>query len=206
MLGDLDEEFVPLVLAAVVESGAEVKYVEGVPEVTSAFATQYAAQVGRQFAEDRLTRLHKLVDFTPLRAEGHARLAAEADLSDVTRMIGGFGDAIGARITVEEEERWARDRIGLARLWVWEHDGRVVSMAGHNGDVFGVSRIGSVYTPPEVRGNGYAGALTAALTRHLLDEGHQPCLFTDLANPTSNKLYTQIGYRKVADFIRYAAR
>ncbi|GAB3816262.1 GNAT family N-acetyltransferase [Kribbella italica] len=204
MLGELDEEFLPLVLAAVVESGAAVKFVEGVPEVTLAFAEQYADQLGRQLVEDRLTRLHRLVDFSPLEAEGHARLATEADLAATVRMIGGFGDAIGGRITVEEEERWACDRIRLRRLWVWEYDGRVVSMAGHNGDVFGAARIGSVYTPPEDRGNGYAGALTAALTRHLLDEGTQPCLFTDLANPTSNKLYARIGYRKVVDFVRYA--
>jgi GNAT superfamily N-acetyltransferase len=203
MLGELDEEYLPLVLAAVIESGAEVKYVEGVPEVTLAFAEQYAGEVGKQFTEDRVTRLHRMVDFTPLDAAGHARLAVEADLAAVTRMVGGFGDAVGARITLEEEERWARDRIRLARLWVWEHDGRVVSMAAHNGDVFGASRIGSVYTPPEERGNGYAGALTAHVTRQIIDEDNQACLFTDLANPTSNKLYARIGYRKVVDFVRY---
>lgn len=204
MLGELDLAYLPLVLAAVVESGAEVKYVEGVPEVTSAFASQYAGKLGKRFTEDRLTRLHRLVDFTPLDAEGHARLAVETDLAEVTRMIAGFGEAIGGRITAEEEERWARDRIRLGRLWVWEHADRAVSMAAHNGNVFGASRIGSVYTPPESRGKGYAGALTAALTHHLLDEGTQPCLFTDLANPTSNKLYARIGYRKVVDFVRYA--
>ncbi|WP_344181946.1 GNAT family N-acetyltransferase [Kribbella lupini] len=206
MLGALDSEYLPPVLAAVIESGAEVKFVEGVPEVTSAFASQYAEKLGKQFAEDRTTRLHKLVDFTPLEAPGHARLAAEADLAAVTRMIGGFGDAIGARITLEEEERWASDRIRLSRLWVWEYDGRVVSMAAHNGGVFGASRIGSVYTPPEERGNGYAGALTAHVTREILDAGDQACLFTDLANPTSNKIYARIGYRKVVDFVRYAVR
>ncbi len=206
MLGGLDPAYLPLVLGAVVESGAKVKYVEGVPGVTSEFAAQYAGELAKQVTEDRLTRLHRLVDFTPLDAEGHARLATDADLADATRLVGGFGEAVSGRITAEEEERWVRDRIRLERLWVWEYDGRVVSMAAHNGDVFGASRIGSVYTPPESRRNGYAGALTAALTRHLLDEGTQPCLFTDLANPTSNKLYAKIGYRKVVDFVRYAVR
>jgi RimJ/RimL family protein N-acetyltransferase len=204
MLGGLDEEHLPEVLAAAVESGAEVKYVEGVPEVTLALAAQYAGKVGKQFTEDRLTRLHKLVDFTPLDAEGHARLATDADVADATRLVGGFGEAVSGRIGVEEEERWVRDRIRLGRLWLWEYDGRVVSMAAHNGGVFGASRIGSVYTPPEERGKGYAGAVTTAVTRHLVDEDLQPCLFTDLANPTSNKLYSRIGYRKVVDFVRYA--
>jgi predicted GNAT family acetyltransferase len=61
-----------------------------------------------------------------------------------------------------------------------------------------------VYTPPELRGRGYASALTAALTGTLLDGGRRCCfLFTDLANPTSNRLYERIGYERVADVDEY---
>jgi hypothetical protein len=36
----------------------------------------------------------------------------------------------------------------------------------------------------------------AALSRHALAEGAERCaLFTDLANPTSNKIYAEVGYR-----------
>jgi len=38
----------------------------------------------------------------------------------------------------------------------------------------------------------------------LLDEGRRFCaLFTDLANPTSNRIYHKIGYRPVCDFDEY---
>ena len=61
--------------------------------------------------------------------------------------------------------------------------------------------VGPVYTPPEQRGRGYATHLTAAFSQHLLDAGYRFCtLFTDLANPTSNSIYQQIGYRAVCDF------
>src|SRR4051794_1327852 len=41
----------------------------------------------------------------------------------------------------------------------------------------------------------------AAVSQHLLDSGRKFCfLFTDLANPTSNKIYQQIGYEPVSDF------
>jgi hypothetical protein len=86
-------------------------------------------------------------------------------------------------------------------LALWEDDGAVVSMAGFGGRTPNGTRIGPVYTPPKLRGRGYASALTAALTQRLLDGGLRFCfLFTDLANPTSNSIYQRIGYEPVGDF------
>jgi predicted GNAT family acetyltransferase len=79
----------------------------------------------------------------------------------------------------------------------------VVSLVARKEPVFGVSRVGPVYTPPELRGRGYAGALTAHVSRRILDAGERACLYTDLANPTSNKIYAAIGYEPVADFVEY---
>ena len=82
----------------------------------------------------------------------------------------------------------------------WEDGGAVVSMAGFGGLTPNGIRIGPVYTPPELRGRGYASALTAELTQRLLDGGRRFCfLFTDLANPTSNSIYQRIGYEAVSD-------
>jgi uncharacterized protein len=87
-----------------------------------------------------------------------------------------------------------------AGLVVWDDGGEPVSMAGFGGLTPNGIRIGPVYTPPELRGRGYASALTAALTQRLLDRGRRFCfLFTDLANPTSNSIYQRIGYRPVGD-------
>jgi predicted GNAT family acetyltransferase len=84
-------------------------------------------------------------------------------------------------------------------LVFWE-DGEAVSMAGFGGPTPSGIRVGPVYTPPELRSRGYASALTAALTQELLDGGRRFCfLFTDLANPTSNRIYQRIGYRPVTD-------
>jgi predicted GNAT family acetyltransferase len=64
--------------------------------------------------------------------------------------------------------------------------------------------IGPVYTPPQFRGKGYASSLVAKLSQHLLDQGRTFCtLFTDLANPTSNRIYQNIGYRPVCDYTVY---
>ncbi|NLT43149.1 MAG: GNAT family N-acetyltransferase, partial [Anaerolineae bacterium] len=42
----------------------------------------------------------------------------------------------------------------------------------------------------------------AALSQMLLDRGRRFCfLYTDLANPTSNHIYQEIGYHPVADSV-----
>jgi predicted GNAT family acetyltransferase len=56
-----------------------------------------------------------------------------------------------------------------------------------------------VYTTPEARGRGYGSAATAAATRDILAAGAVPCLYTDLANATSNKIYQALGYYPVVD-------
>jgi predicted GNAT family acetyltransferase len=92
-----------------------------------------------------------------------------------------------------------RDADPDSGLVVWE-DRDPVSMGGYGGLTPNGIRVGPIYTPPELRRRGYATALTAAMTRMLLDGGRRFCfLFTDLANPTSNSIYQQIGYRPVTD-------
>ena len=65
-------------------------------------------------------------------------------------------------------------------------------------------RVNMVYTPPELRRRGYASACVAALSQRMLDSGKKFCfLYTDLSNPTSNKIYQEIGYRPVFDVDEY---
>jgi hypothetical protein len=79
-----------------------------------------------------------------------------------------------------------------------------VSVVGAGGETPNGIRIGPVYTPPEVRNRGYASALTAAASADQLARGRRFCfLFTDLANPTSNKIYQAIGYEPVCDMDQY---
>jgi GNAT superfamily N-acetyltransferase len=94
----------------------------------------------------------------------------------------------------------------LARgaLMVWDNAGPV-SLVAFSPPVSGVVRIGPVYTPPEHRCHGYATNMVAAVSRRALAAGATRCmLYTDLANSTSNKIYFEIGYRRVADWEEHA--
>lgn len=95
-------------------------------------------------------------------------------------------------------------RIALGVVWVWEVDGQVVHLTGANPPAFGVARIGPVLTPREHRGRGYASAAVAGVARQLREDGARVCLFTDRANPTSNKIYAAIGFEPLVDMAHLA--
>jgi len=90
-------------------------------------------------------------------------------------------------------------------LMLWDVGGEPVSMAGWGGPTPSGIRVGPVYTPPVRRRRGYGSAVTAALSAQQLAGGRQFCfLYTDLANPTSNRIYMDIGYEPVCDAVDYA--
>ena len=91
-------------------------------------------------------------------------------------------------------------RLRAGWLWFWVTEaGDRVHLTGVSPPSFGVARVGPVYTPPAQRGCGWASNAVAEISRRIQAEGSRVCLFTDQANPTSNKIYTALGYQPVAD-------
>jgi predicted GNAT family acetyltransferase len=94
--------------------------------------------------------------------------------------------------------------VGLARgryVVAIVHDAPV-ALAAITPTVLGVARIGPVYTPPAHRGRGHGASVTAAAVRLARDHGaDEILLFTDLANPTSNALYSRLGFVGVSDHV-----
>jgi predicted GNAT family acetyltransferase len=130
---------------------------------------------------------------------GTARLAAGTDRD----LLAGWFDAFAREAgdaPREDHRADVAERLGYGGITVWEVGGVPVSVAGRTRAVAGMVRVGPVYTPPELRGHGYAGAATAAVSQAALDDGiREVVLYTDLANPTSNALYQRLGYRPVED-------
>ncbi|ANH38806.1 FR47-like protein [Nocardioides dokdonensis FR1436] len=151
----------------------------------------------------RLFELHSLVEPRPVR--GRARPAGPEDLDLVTRWAAAFSVDADEQAGREPEPgehldaAWTTSRIERGLLWVWEVDGRPVHFSARSPESFGVVRLGPVYTPREQRGHGWASALVAHLSREVLDEGARPTLFTDQANPVSNRIYQALGYEALAD-------
>lgn len=92
----------------------------------------------------------------------------------------------------------AEAKIAARQISVLEKNGVLVSMAGWGRDIETSCSVNLVYTPKDQRKNGFGSQVTARLTRHLLDGGKtETNLYTDLSNPTSNKIYQEIGYEFV---------
>ncbi|MFJ7411389.1 GNAT family N-acetyltransferase [Streptomyces sp. NPDC098077] len=147
--------------------------------------------------EQRLYRLGPPRPASPA-PEGRARAATRADRALLVEWVRGFADATGQSKSSAE---WLVDE-GTERgaLTLWESGGAPVALAGRSRMLAGTVRVTLVYTPPELRGRGYAAAVTDAAGRAAREAGAaEVVLFADLANPTSNGVYLRIGYEPVAD-------
>ncbi len=167
--------------------------------------TERAAQAALLMAGGRAVRLvraERLFRLSELRAPvvpGGARPAHAADLDLVRAWFRAFlleaGLPEGGDLDAE-----VANRVAAGRVLLWEADGAVVSLAGHQPVAFGGVRVGPVYTPPAQRGRGYGAGVTAAVTQRALDLGaKEVVLMTDLTNPTANALYPRLGYVPVVD-------
>lgn len=144
----------------------------------------------------------------PAQPPGAPRAATTADRTLLHDWWRAFGvEALGEeepdddRVARNVEHKLTAAGNGIA---LWGAGGEPVSVVAWGSPTPTGVRIGPVYTPPEHRGQGYASALTAHVSAEQLAAGRSFCfLYTDLANPTSNKIYLAIGYRRVCDSVEY---
>jgi len=152
-------------------------------------------------------RLFRLDDLTePAAAHGTARIATLADRALLVEWYACFVlEVFGTVADRFEAATFVERAMQRSNFWLWtDAAGTACAMAARHPATFGVARIGPVYTPPALRGRGYGSAATAMATRDVLGEGAVPVLYTDVANPTSNKIYQRLGYYPVEDRARVA--
>lgn len=169
--------------------------------LTVDFAKAWQKQTGIAWKVHMGQRVFQLNEVSKIdEANGSLRKATQADKVTIAQWLIQFHEeAIGQDIRGEEMER-AQRMLDADRLYLWE-DEKIVSMAASTrGTKNGVS-INAVFTPMAFRKQGYASSCVGNLCRILLTQGYQFCtLFTDAGNPTSNKIYQEIGFREVAKF------
>lgn len=153
-------------------------------------------------------RIHRLDAVRPVPAiPGRLRPAEDADrplLLDWLRAFGTEAFGEGNRPAGEAEAVLnTRLRSPGEGFVLWD-DAGPRCVAGYGGTTRHGVKLGPVYTPPEFRNHGYGTACVAELSRLLLERGRRFCmLYTDLANPTSNRIYQRIGYEPVCDAAEY---
>jgi len=172
-------------------------------EIARRFAELWAERHGVAATHDMAERVYRLERVTPpTGVAGTVRIATPVDRDLLFDWVRAFLVEALEREGESEAEVLVDSalRTGSRTFYLWEDGGRPVSLAAATGPTPNGIRIGPVYTPPEVRRRGYASAVTAAASQAQLDAGRKfVFLFTDLKNPTSNKIYQAIGYEPVID-------
>jgi predicted GNAT family acetyltransferase len=203
-----DERALPLFADDALRLWPDLPGALGQPRDAKAFASLWRDRTGSSASVWTAERIFRLQEVRPPRSvAGRMRVASSEDAPLVARWLDAFNIEALRHSPEPDAARVAADRFiagaGNRRLYLWDDNG-VVSLTGAAAVTPNGSRIGPVYTPPELRGRGYASALVAGASQAQLDSGSRFCfLFTDLANPTSNKIYQAIGYEPVCDVDEY---
>jgi predicted GNAT family acetyltransferase len=174
-------------------------------ELAREFAEHWQQRTGETHNVDIHMRVFELrtVSWPATLPPGHCRTATGADLPLVYQWYCSFTQEALPSDPVLPTEEGVRRSIGEGNVYLWD-DGGPVALAVRGRRLPHGSSIGPVYTPPGKRGHGYASACVATLSQAILDAGANYCaLFTDLANPTSNRIYERLGYRPLCDFAEY---
>jgi len=142
-----------------------------------------------------LYRLSKVV--APRQVRGSMVEANEALLPRAE----AFAAAFHSELALQGPSDFARAAVRARRFHLWlDEAGAAVASANWTGPTPNGARVNAVYTPPGLRGKGYASALVGALCQKLLDSGRRfGVLFADAANPTSNSIYRKLGFEFVAE-------
>jgi uncharacterized protein len=199
-------------LQAVVTDDPEVPGIVGNLPFVEPAAERLAAASGRSAERILSQGVYGLTAVRDVaRAPGEARAATTEDCTQILAWVRAFADEAipDPEEAFERMERNLQSRFGGegGGFWLWEDRGEPVSLSGFSGPTPNGIRIGPVYTPPEHRKHGYATTLVADLSAWLLEQGHRACfLYTDLANPTSNRIYVEIGYERVCDAMEFTFR
>ncbi len=170
-----------------------------------AIAAAWAELTGGGTYRQMHEAMHALtaVNPPPRPGPGTLRLASQDERELLIRWERAF--SVEAGVGIPGQERRAVDRrLAAEAQFVWHHNGPVSTVAV-SPTIAGTARIGPVYTPPEHRCRGYATSAVAAICNQILSSGAHRCmLFTDLTNPTSNKIYASIGFQRFAGWEEHA--
>jgi GNAT superfamily N-acetyltransferase len=197
--------------AAVASSGRSVKGIVGPLALVRRARTALGLDAA-PVARDLVDRLFTL-ELDQLRvpemlgdADFALRLPTESEISETLAgwRAAYLEEVLGQAHTEETRERAVgemRAWRGDENVWVLTRRGALVSMTGFNAKTRGIVQVGGVYTPPELRRNGYArAAVAASLLVERARGATRSTLFTGVENVGALRAYTTLGYEEKGDF------
>jgi predicted GNAT family acetyltransferase len=197
-------EVAPVMVTEAASTFDALPGVVGEPEIADSFAEGWCALRRVKVGHTMRQRIYRLTEVKPIPlSPGELRLAGESDLELITGWAMGFQEATFGQAEVDRVAGRVAKQVARGEIFLWV-DGEPVSMASKARPSGNAVSVGMVYTPPNLRKRGYASSCVAALCGVLLKKGFTYCtLYTDLSNPTSNKIYKRIGFEEVCDSVAH---
>jgi len=131
----------------------------------------------------------------PKSVQGLLRKANISDTDIISEFFSGFiYDCFSTKTTPQQQLQTAKMYIESENLYVWCKGNEIISMANIAHCTNRHGRINEVYTKPDMRGQGFGAMIVAKLSQIISSEDRIPVLYTDLANPASNKAYKNVGF------------
>lgn len=170
--------------------------IAGDPKIADYFADRYSKLLGVPYeVVISLESYHCPEVIKPQGVPGKLILPQSEHLDIIAEYLVGFLYwSYNKKVPKKNQISTAEKLIDSGNLFLLEVEKKVVSMAYITHRSPRHARINTVYTPPEERKNGYASKLVAELSKKILEEGLTPVLYADTTNPTSNRVYKNIGY------------
>ena len=130
-----------------------------------------------------------------LRVQRNATLFVHGDSRTDIELLG----ATDSPSTRRRSEEFLDAQIAEGNAWVAVVENTPVSLSAFNAALPDIVQLGGIYTPPALRGRGFAKVAVAASLLVARDRGSsRAVLFTN--NPSAARAYEAIGFRRIGDY------
>ena len=134
----------------------------------------------------------------PIGKETSGKVMPAVGHADVPMLLTQMANTLGLTPGAGEINAMAEDE----NLYIW-YDNGVCAIARIAKIGKKYARINTVFTAPDKRGHGYAGALVSSLCKKLTEMGLTPTVLADESNPIPNKMYPSLGFTPEGKIYEY---
>jgi ribosomal protein S18 acetylase RimI-like enzyme len=198
-------DMIEMMIDHICRAGWRIALLQGPGHVPLYLGRTYAQRTGQHSEMRRTERLYQLArTFYALPAQGHLEVATVEDRPLIREWMEGYVEETGFETGGQSVDQLMELLIGMRCLYVWKSP-MAVSMAAWTSPTPKGAVINFLYTPPELRGQGYGKAVSAALGAQMLAGGLRFCfILTDVNDVRANGLYKAIGARTLCEITRCA--
>lgn len=108
-------------------------------------------------------------------------------------------ETLGMRESTEDKESPENKRRGIKDLWVLLLDGKAVALSGYNARLEDSVQVGPVWTPPELRNQGFSRCLLSHILAQEKQRGiRSAILFT--GHPAAQRVYRALGFKHIGGY------